>query len=121
MSDEVLKRKQYVYFRRKDKDGRWDPKGGITVCYLPVDGSDKAGIGISVCSLKDVFCKRIGRSIAEGRAAKNITEFAFSPLMDWEELRGFAEEIAFLSCQEERGYLPIEIKTKKNKTSSNSL
>lgn len=37
-----------------------------TVC-LVTDGQDYAR-GFSVCSRKDQFCKRVGRSIAEGRA-----------------------------------------------------
>ena len=43
------------------------------VCHVIMDNDDQAWIGISVCSVKDVFNKKIGRAIARGRAEKVLT------------------------------------------------
>lgn len=40
-----------------------------TICGVLV--GNKLHIGISTCSTKDVFVKKIGRAIAKGRALKN--------------------------------------------------
>ena len=44
----------------------------FTIAILPVD-DNTVNIGVSVCSLKDPFNKKIGRSIAEGRVRKTPT------------------------------------------------
>lgn len=44
----------------------------FTIAILPVN-EHTVNVGVSVCSLKDPFNKKIGRSIAEGRARKTPT------------------------------------------------
>ena len=49
-----------------------NPKGGITLCRLTVDG--QTSYGFAVCSVRDCYSKARGRQIAEGRARKAIKE-----------------------------------------------
>jgi len=70
-----LRKSQFFHFRTEGKDGKVGPKGGATVCYLPIGATGiiidsntgdepkfgKALIGVSVCSLDDPFNKTIGR------------------------------------------------------------
>jgi len=44
------------------------------VCHVIVDHDENAWIGMSVCSPKDTFNKRIGRAMAKGRAEKVLTQ-----------------------------------------------
>jgi hypothetical protein len=44
----------------------------FTIAILPVN-EHTVNVGVSVCGLKDQFNKKIGRSIAEGRARKTPT------------------------------------------------
>jgi len=45
-------------------------RGGSTTAEIIFD--DQIFVGEANCSLKDNFCKRIGREIAYGRAMKNV-------------------------------------------------
>lgn len=44
------------------------------ICHVIMDNKDQAWIGMSVCSPKDVFNKKIGRAMAKGRAEKVLTQ-----------------------------------------------
>lgn len=50
------------------------PRGGATVCRIWGDGDRTAVYGVSVCSCKDGFSRKIGRLIAFGRA-KMLSKF----------------------------------------------
>lgn len=65
----------YIHLRPDNKIPFPDPKidQEMTIAYVlkkEIVGS-KLFIGISVCSKKDQFCKKIGRDIAHGRMLKN--------------------------------------------------
>lgn len=49
----------------------------VTVCtcsgHLPHAGGEVTVTGYAFCSMKDSFCKKTGRSIAEGRALKRMS------------------------------------------------
>ena len=58
-----------------------DNSGAITYCYLK-EGDNVVARGLAVCSPMDVFNKKIGRSIALGRAVEAvIREQSFGPLV----------------------------------------
>jgi len=46
---------------------------GNTICVLIVDG--RIFVGEAVCSHKDQFSKKIGRTIAKGRAMESVQRF----------------------------------------------
>jgi len=54
---------RYYHLRIFDEKGHPSPFGGATICY----DRDRDRYHIAYCSLKDRFCKRIGREIARGR------------------------------------------------------
>ena len=64
--------KPFFYYLR-DKDMR--PM--VTVCLLVFQG-DIVARGVAICSQKDAPCKRVGRSIAKGRAMKAFIRKATS-------------------------------------------
>ena len=49
-----------------------DGRHRFTIAIKPVD-STTAQVGVAVCSTRDVFTKRTGRMVAEGRARKRPT------------------------------------------------
>lgn len=59
---------KFVHFRHLQPNEKPSPKGGVTVCYLPHSGGTV--LAASVCSPKDNFNKKIGRTISMGRAQK---------------------------------------------------
>lgn len=60
-----------IFIRSQTKSGR-----RFTLAGFP-DGN-KLKIGLAVCNPKDQFCKKIGRSIAEGRAKNKDSYFELS-------------------------------------------
>jgi hypothetical protein len=85
-----LRKPQFFHFRTQGANGQIGPKGGATVCYLPIgdrgvildnkNGEEptfgKAVIGISVCSLDDPFnkMKGRGRSISDALSRKKMVD-----------------------------------------------
>ena len=59
---------RYLHIRNHNKEGQLLPRGGITVAVKKEGNEFKSYI--AHCSDKDVFCKRIGRSVAAGRLEK---------------------------------------------------
>ena len=79
MSDNLLKKVQFVHFREMtvDKNGKRipNPRGGATVCYLPTEGEyDQHLIGISITSPKENFERKEGRNRSQGRARSRKSE-----------------------------------------------
>lgn len=48
-----------------DGKANYYPRGGMTFAWEVKD--DGLSVGVSICSLNDNFCRRIGRSVADGR------------------------------------------------------
>lgn len=46
-------------------DGKPATKGGGTICYALMD--EHVVFSVAVCSVKDNFCRKIGRQVSEGR------------------------------------------------------
>lgn len=98
-----LKKIQYIYFRHYDENGNISPFGGATIAYIPIDSvperllyrtitrpfNGNVVIGISICSLQDVFCKNIGRGLAVKDAVSNIWHHSHD-YMTMPELSDFA-------------------------------
>lgn len=49
-----------------------DPKGGWTRAFIYTPNGNIASYALALCSPKDNFCRRIGRTIAVGRALANL-------------------------------------------------
>ena len=88
----ILKKEQFLHFRLA-KNGHLLARGGATVCYSPE--GDKAKVSLSLCSLKDHFCKRTGRNISRGRLPE-----ADLPLMTFDELVKMGYDLAAQGWQE---------------------
>ena len=61
---------KFVHVREYDNQGEPLPHGGITVAFMRVSttlGVDTYHVSKALCSVRDNFCKKIGRSIAAGR------------------------------------------------------
>lgn len=58
--------KEISYFHFRSGDGH---RGGVTVAYYT--SADKPGVGLAFCSPKDVYNKKLGRTIASGRLEIN--------------------------------------------------
>jgi len=54
------------------------PTGGLTVCTIRDQNGCVWGVGEAYCSLRDQFCRRIGRDISFGRAWDNLVSGQFS-------------------------------------------
>jgi len=67
---------RYIHLRERDIFGCLRPTGGVTVAY---DVADNGTVTYthSECSWKDHYCKRIGRSVSQGRLEKghNVRSF----------------------------------------------
>jgi len=61
----------YLHIRHYTPEGKMDPRGGFTVAFErnPVD-STMLHFAMAKCSKKDVYNKKRGRQVAEGRLAK---------------------------------------------------
>lgn len=46
------------------------PQGGETIVEIEEEGGRLVGVGMARCSVRDNYCKHIGRAIATGRALK---------------------------------------------------
>jgi hypothetical protein len=55
-----------MHYRKFDKNGQLMPKGGITFA-IHLDAYNNGFVSIARCSNKDVFSRKLGRTIAEGR------------------------------------------------------
>lgn len=81
------------HFRVKEEDGiSLSSRGGATVVFSP----KVERFGVSVCSLKDAYNRKMGRRIATGRAlSKNsFCPFASSQDITMELIREHAIELA---------------------------
>lgn len=58
----------------RNKKLGFSPRGGQTVATIH-RGVSPIAQGVADCSIRDNFCKKIGRDIAEGRAMKQLKEF----------------------------------------------
>lgn len=61
---------KFVHIREYDNRGNEYPRGGMTVAFQRVkseQGKDLYWVSKAMCSARDNFCKKTGRSIAEGR------------------------------------------------------
>lgn len=58
-----------IFVHSTTKSGR-----RFTVAAVQSDDQDKARIGLAICNPCDQFCKKIGRTIALGRAKKQPEE-----------------------------------------------
>ena len=57
---------KFMHIRQPDRDGL-SPRGGITIAYRLEPKSRAAMCGVSFCSPKDNYSKRVGRSISSKR------------------------------------------------------
>jgi hypothetical protein len=65
---------------------------GVTVCMQPIKpGMQSFRVGVSCCSQRDNFSKRIGRRIAEGRASVSSNKVEAG---DFRALAQSAESVA---------------------------
>ena len=71
-----LERQDIPVFRYHRGESDWTPfeRGGLTICEIRDDAGNIIATGEAECSLKDAFCYRIGRQIAEGRARKRLNQ-----------------------------------------------
>jgi len=94
----INKEVYYFQFRQKEKnkEGKLvsSPKGGATVCCV-VAGDEDFILGIAICSPEDSFNKKLGRSIAFGRA---------SVRMSYEDLKDKHDAKEIFSTQLFHGY-----------------
>lgn len=74
----------YLHIRLHDKyDGRIDPRGGYTVAFeRSRDNSNILRFAIAKCSKRDVFNKKMGRTVAAGRLLSNRHTYATPILTD---------------------------------------
>ena len=63
-------------------------KGGVTIVYLP----DSQRWGASVCSQRDSFNRKLGRKIAEGRAACIVAQSRYA-CMDGFDIGGSCKSV----------------------------
>ena len=63
-----------MHFRKYDRMGQIRPKGGLSLAIL-VRGNE-AHVAIAQCGRKDLFNRKLGRTIAEGRLNSAMEEGA---------------------------------------------
>lgn len=61
---------QLIHIRRKDKEGKLLSTGGATIIIKRTNIPHHFVVDVAQCCEKDVFCRRIGKAIATGRAEK---------------------------------------------------
>lgn len=61
---------QLIHIRRYDEKGKLLSTGGATIIIAKSDRPRKFHMHVAQCCDKDVFCRRIGRSIVTGRLKK---------------------------------------------------
>ena len=89
-------RTRFFHFRVV-KNNQIQRKGGATISYEPVD-ENNGKIGISVCSHKDDFSPKKGRTVAAGRGKK------YGEVVSYDSLRRFMDPTEILRVT---GYLPL--------------
>ena len=60
----------FIHYRKFGKSGELDAKGGLTVAiqqWKPAQGNVELTIALAECGRKDVFSRKLGRVISEGR------------------------------------------------------
>jgi hypothetical protein len=62
---------KYIHLRHQ-YDGLIMPTGGMTIAY-DID-QDRVFYAVARCSVKDNFCRRIGRTVASGRWDKQLND-----------------------------------------------
>lgn len=65
----------YMHYRRRDTYGEPLPKGGATLAIRPLQG-DQIAVSMALCSERDLFNKKLGRSIATGRLNAGVASTA---------------------------------------------
>lgn len=58
---------QFMHYRKFKSSSVVDSCGGATVAILPVTGTNQAMIAVARCNPTDLFNRKVGRAIAEGR------------------------------------------------------
>lgn len=58
---------QFMHYRKFTQNGVVDSCGGATVAILPVTGTNEAMVAVARCNPSDLFDRKVGRTIAEGR------------------------------------------------------
>jgi len=90
--DTRLEKLQFFHFRFRDT-GMIIPTGGITVCYRP--GDSRGYLASAVCSMKDTYCKKLGRIRAEGRTHSGHYVVVIDKPVNYEELVVIVKKYAF--------------------------
>lgn len=64
-----------IFHYRTNKEGtytrestQWTTRGGVTVAFVPVEGTDIVRIGVARCTGSDNFSKQLGRTRSIGRS-----------------------------------------------------
>jgi hypothetical protein len=63
-------RVKYRHLRPTNEKGEYLPRGGTTVAYILKDEVEIKGV--SECSMRDTYRKKLGRIIATGRLLKTL-------------------------------------------------
>lgn len=61
---------RFLHIRNRhgdDQNYEVTTKGGITVAYEVVNNGDEVHMATAKCSIRDNYCRKTGRTIAEGR------------------------------------------------------
>lgn len=67
---------KFLHLRVVNEDMELYPTGGLTLCYIKHKNGTYE-FNYAICSDKDVFCKKRGRDIAEGRFMSYKTDNFF--------------------------------------------
>lgn len=54
-------------------------RGGVTTCYVVNEDGNPLALGRAVCCMRDSFCYRMGRIIAQARALAALGGHKFKP------------------------------------------
>lgn len=64
----------FMHYRVIDIDGNAMSTGGVTLAFTTVhEEVPRVVIGMARCSHRDVFCRKTGRAIAEGRLKAQLS------------------------------------------------
>ncbi len=88
----------FMHYRRYDRFGQYLPHGGLTLA-IRLDGN-QVKVAMAECGKKDLFSRKIGRIVAEGRLnsgrADKIIEFT---LPEATALKSFVHNQAFVRAK----------------------
>lgn len=70
MGKELTKKDPITFHFRVQRDGKLQACEGATIVFCP----ENKMFGISLCGIKDVYCKKTGRAIAEHRAKRDFSQ-----------------------------------------------